>query len=97
MTLPMKPASARALTWLAAIIIVIGFLVGSPSGACVAFFAAAIVAVVPALFGSGKIRLVAVGLLLVGIALAARSYPAFQREQETYRSHSKSSPAERKQ
>ncbi len=32
MTLPMKPASAQALAWLAALIVAIGCLVGSPSG-----------------------------------------------------------------
>lgn len=81
----MQPASARALTGLAALTLLGGFLVMSPSGAFLAFCLAAVLAAFPAIFGAGKIRLFAVALLLGAAALAVNRYPDFHREQERYR------------
>lgn len=81
----MQPASARALTSLAALTLLGGFLVMSPSAAFLAFCLAALFAAIPAIFGAGKIRLFAIALLLGAAALAANRYPDFRREQQRYR------------
>lgn len=81
----MQPASARALTVTAALVVLAGFMVMSPSGAFFAFCLAALLAVFPAIFGLGKTRLIAAVLLLCSIGLAANKYPDFRSEQERYR------------
>ncbi len=83
----MQPASARALTITAALIGLAGLMVMSPSGAFLAFCLATILALFPAIFGTGKIRLTAAVLLLCSIGLAVRIYPDFRSEQERYRKH----------
>jgi membrane protein implicated in regulation of membrane protease activity len=87
----MKPVSARALTWLAAILIIIGGMILSPSGAFFLFLVAALVVVAPAIFGTGRIRVAATVLLLVSICLAVNIYPDFKSDQERYRNHMKKS------
>jgi len=83
----MQPASARALTITAALVLLIGFMVMSPSAALLAFGLAALLAVFPAVFGAGKMRLVAAILLLGSIGLAVGKYPEFKNEQQRYRQH----------
>ncbi len=83
----MKPASARALTWLAAILIITGGMIISPAGAFFLFLAAAFFVVFPALFGPGRIRIVAAVLLLASICLAVHIYPDYKSDQERYRRH----------
>lgn len=85
----MQPASARALTVTAALVLLLGFLVPSPSGAFLAFCLAALSALVPVIFGSGKMRVAAAVLLLCSIALAAGKYTDFQSEQERYQQRTK--------
>ena len=86
----MQPASTRALIVTAALFMLGGFLVMSPSGAFLAFGLAALLAAIPAIFGTGKIRIVAAILLLCSAGLAASSYPDFKKEQEQYRQRTKS-------
>ena len=86
----MQPASTRALIVTAALFMLGGFLVMSPSGAFLAFGLAALLAAIPAIFGTGKIRIVAAILLLCSIGLVVRAYPDFKSEQEQYRSRTKS-------
>ena len=81
----MQPASARALIITAALILLAGFMVLSPSGAFLAFCLAALLSAIPAIFGTGKIRLIAAALLLGAAALAVNRYPDFRSEQERYR------------
>jgi len=77
-----KNSSASALTWLSAILIVVGLLMMSPSGSLAVFVLAALFAVTPAVFGRNKIRILAVILLLASILLAVSQYPEFQNERE---------------
>jgi membrane protein implicated in regulation of membrane protease activity len=85
----MPPASTRALTVTAALVMFVGLIVLSPSGAFLAFGLATLLAAVPAIFGTGKIRIVAAILLLCSAAMAVRQYPAFQKEQEQIRQRAK--------
>jgi hypothetical protein len=86
----LQPASARALTSMAALVMVAGFLVLAPSGAFLAYCLAALLAVLPAIFGTGKTRIIAAIILLCSAGLAARQYPEFKSEQERYRQRTKS-------
>jgi len=85
----MQPASARALTVTGALVLFGGFLVPSPSGAFFAFCLAALLYAVPAVFGAGKMRLIAAILLLCSLALTAAKYPDFKNEQDRYRQRTK--------
>lgn len=85
----MKPESARALTWFAAILLFVGLLIMSPSGAFFLFVLAVLFAAVPAIFGSKKARIIAVILLLVSILFAVSRYPEFRSEQERFSSRAK--------
>lgn len=69
----MKPESARALTWFAAILMVVGWLVMSPGGAFLLFVLSALFAVAPAIFGATKIRLAALALLIMAIFFAVET------------------------
>lgn len=89
----MNPTSSRALLWFAGLVVLTGFLVNSPSGALLAFCLAAFSTFFPAVFGSGRTRLIAAVLLLLSIGLAASKYPDFKREQERYRQPGKTARA----
>lgn len=80
----LKPASARALDWLAGILIVVGWVIVSPSGAFALLSLACICAAFPAAFGSKIPRIVGVALLVASLASAANFYPQFELERESY-------------
>ncbi|MDI1320861.1 MAG: hypothetical protein PSW75_11820 [bacterium] len=86
----LPPASSQALAGAAGLILLVGLLVMSPSGAFLTFGVAALPAAIAAVFGSGKSRLVASVLLLAAIYLAAGQYANFRAEQERYRQRAKS-------
>ena len=75
---------------MAALILLVGLMVMSPSAAFLAFCLAALLSAIPAIFGTGKTRIVAAILLLCSAGLAANSYPDFKKEQEQYRQRTKS-------
>lgn len=85
----MQPASARALTGAGSLVLFVGLLVPSPSGAFLAYCLAALLYAVPAIFGSGKVRLITGILLLCAIGLAGAKYPDFKSEQDQYRHRTK--------
>jgi hypothetical protein len=88
----MKPASAKALTWFPAILLIAAVIVMSPSGAFFLAAAAALIAVFPSVFSQGKVRLVAAVLLLVSLGLALEKYPDFKHDQAAYRRHHANPP-----
>jgi membrane protein implicated in regulation of membrane protease activity len=80
----MKNTSANALTWFAAILLFLGLLLMSPSGSFFIYVLAALFALAPAIFGTKKIRIFAIGLLLASIFLAVNKYPEFKSESDKY-------------
>jgi membrane protein implicated in regulation of membrane protease activity len=76
----MKKSSTSALTWLAAILLFIGLLILSPSGSFLVFILAALFAAAPAIFGTKKMRIAAIILLIASIFLAASQYSEFKNE-----------------
>lgn len=81
----MKPESARTLAWVAGILIVLGLMIASPGGAIACFTLAALSALAPAIRGPGRLRILALLLLIAGLALSAITYPDFSNEQDRYR------------
>jgi len=79
-----KNTSANALTWFAAILIFIGMLLMSPAGSFLVYVLAALFAMAPVIFGTKKIRIFAIILLLVSIFLAVNKYPEFKSESDKY-------------
>lgn len=90
----MQPASARALTITAALVLLVGFLVPSPSGAFFAFCLAVLLTLFPVIRGTGAVRLVAAILLLCSAGFAAGGYPDFQSDQERYRQRPRATVSE---
>ena len=88
----MKPASAKALTCVAATLLITAGIVMSPSGAFFLATAAALIALFPSVFSRGKLRVVAVLLLLISLGLALEKYPNFNHDQAAYRRHHANPP-----
>lgn len=84
-----SPVSGRALNWLAGLIVIAGILVGSPSGAFLAFSVGGVLTLFSTAFGVGRTRVVAAVLLVLSVFLAVGKYPEFKREQEQYRARTK--------
>lgn len=80
----MKPESARALWMFAMILIVIASLVSSPSGRFFLSVAAALLALPPALLGTGRARLGGALACVLSLMLAVASYAAMQKDQAAY-------------
>jgi membrane protein implicated in regulation of membrane protease activity len=81
----MKIQSARTSTWFAAILVLIGWLVMSPTGAFAVFVLAVIISAVPVVFGRGAVRVAAAVLLLLSVLSATIKYPEFRHEREMYK------------
>lgn len=81
----MNSETAKTLAWCAGILLLLGFVVGAPSGSFALMVLAALCAAVPSAFGRKKVRIVALGLFLLAIACGAVFFQAFRREQDTYR------------
>lgn len=92
---PMSTTTAKTLTCFAAILVIIAFMVISPSGALFSSAVAALVAVFPSVFSRGKVRLVAVVLLLASLAVVFFNYPALEQDQTIYRRHQGGLPEQR--
>ncbi len=90
----MKPESARALVWIASILIVLGLMVMSPAGALALFVLAALCAAFPLTLGPKRPRIAAAVLFFCALVLAAAYYPDFSREQKTYTLRAKQHPVQ---
>lgn len=80
----MKPESARALWIFAIILAVAGSVVPSPSGRFFLSVVAALVALPPTIFGTGRARLGGTIVCIISLALAVASFPAMQKDQAAY-------------
>lgn len=84
-----NPKSASALAWAAAAATILGSMIMSPAGRFMAFIIAVVLATVPALFGSRKLRIAGGLILAISLALAYQGYPAFDKEMADYRNRVK--------
>ncbi len=85
MAMRLPDQTAAALNWLAALILLPGFMIGSPSGrfACIAL--AALLAMLPLLFATGRCRVIAGVVLGVSLLFGSIEYPKLIADQDTYR------------
>lgn len=80
----MKSESARALWIFAMILAAVGSIVPSPSGGFFVSVVATLVALPPAIFGSGRARIGGVIACILSLTLAVTSFPAMQKDQAAY-------------
>jgi membrane protein implicated in regulation of membrane protease activity len=80
----MKQQSARALIWTSGILLLLGFMIPSPTGSFALFALAVVAAAIPSLLAVRPVRYVAFVLLGVSVAVAASTYPAFRQDQDAY-------------
>lgn len=82
---PLAPESSRALTVTAVVLLMLGLLVPSPSGAFAAFCLGALTSAIPALLARGAVRITAAIVLLCALGLAGFHHDEFRADQERYR------------
>jgi membrane protein implicated in regulation of membrane protease activity len=92
-TMKINPQSASALAWAAAAATVLGFMIMSPSGQFISFIIAVVLAIIPTLFGSKRLRVAGGVILAISLALAYQVYPAFKKEGSDYRDRVKARSA----
>ena len=79
-----KAESARALVWTSGLLVVLASIILSPTGAFALLALAAGCAAVASVLASQWPRVISLVLLIASLALAARSYPAVERERDAY-------------
>jgi hypothetical protein len=80
----MNRHSARALTWMSLILVIIGPIATSRAAIFLFPLLAALAAVFPAAFGRRQTRLAAGVLLATSLAVALLNYPGFKRHMDGY-------------
>lgn len=80
----MKPESARALWIFAMLLAVAGSAIPSASGSFFLSVIATLVALPPAIFGTGGARLGGAIACTLSLALAVTGFPAMQKDQTAY-------------
>lgn len=86
----MQMQSARTLWIFALILAVVGSMVPSPSGSFFFSVAATLMALLPALFGTGRARLAGAIVCVLSLALAVGGFSAMQKDQAAYTERAKS-------
>lgn len=79
-----KPESTRALWMFAMILAVTGSAIPSPSGRFFLSVVATLVALPPAIFGTGRARIGGAIACIFSLVLAVTSFPAMQKDQAAY-------------
>lgn len=85
----MNPESAKALAWTAGLLLLLGLVIMSPTGAFALLVLAALFAAIPAVFGTKRPRVISLILLIASLAMAAKFYPAFKQDRAAYMNRAK--------
>jgi hypothetical protein len=80
-----SPTSVRTLLWTAAILALVGAMVGSPAGGLLVLAVAALLGAIAAVPGTRRTRIVAALLTVACLALAAARFAEARREMARYR------------
>jgi len=83
----MKPVSARTLFWLSELLVLASGLGPAPPAALLATLLAAILAAIPLLFASQRLRMFAALLLVLSLLSGFFQYPAYKEHMARYRQH----------
>lgn len=89
----MNPESAKTLAWTAGLLLLLGLIILSPTGAFALLVLAALCAAIPAVFGSKRPRVISLILLIASLGVAAGFYPAFKRDRAVYLNRGKEQEA----
>ena len=92
--LEMNPHSARSLTWVSLILVVIGPIATSRAAMFLLPLLAVLAAVFPAAFGRRRTRLAASVLLASSLTVASLNYPGFKRHMDDYAMRTRERAAE---
>ncbi len=89
----MNRKTAKTFVWASVISLLLGMVVMSPVGGFFLYTLAALAALIPAIFGGGRLRIASALLLAVSLTLLAVNYPKYDAEMTRYkqRAHQKSS------
>ena len=90
----MNPHSARSLTWVSLILVVIGPIATSRAAMFLFPLLAALAGVFPAAFGCRRTRLVASVVLAFSLTVALLNYPGFKRHMDDYAMRARERAAE---
>lgn len=85
----MNAQSAKALFWLAVILLVLAGAIGAPVARVFVFGLAALLAAIPAAFGCGRLRLLAAAAMLIGLVAASMNYLDDDQSYYAYRQRSR--------
>jgi len=83
--MPLKNDSATSLTWLAAIILLVGLLIDSPAGRFFSTLVAGGIALIPLCFGNSRRRIFAGVVGLAAVLLACAVFGEYQKDFAKYR------------
>lgn len=87
----MTGETQRTLAWLAGVLTLCSAMIPSPMGRAGVSGLGAFVALAPLTFGSGKLKLVGLAVLLVALWLAVDAYPAAREEMNRHAAHARKS------
>ncbi len=85
----MTLSSARALLWLALLLILVAAMIPAPALATGLAGLGAILALAPVVFGSRGLRIAGIVALLAALWLATSGYPDARTELQLYRDHAR--------
>ncbi len=90
----MTPKTAKAFVWASAISLLLGMAVMSPVGGFFLYALAALAALIPAIFGGGRLRIAGALLLAVSLTLIAVNYPKYDAEVTSYKQRAQQKSSE---
>ncbi len=88
----MNPKSAKALVGASVISIILGLVVMSPAGGLFLYALAALAALVPTIFGKGKLRFAGAAALVAALVLLVVTYPKYEAEMTRYKQRAQQKP-----
>ena len=80
----MNPKSAKTFVWASVVSLLLGMVVMSPVGGFFLYALAALAALIPAIFSSGRLRVAGAVIVAVSLALLAVTYPKYAAEMTSY-------------
>ncbi len=81
----MNPKSTKTFVWASVISLLLGTVVMSPVGGVFLYALAALAALIPAVFGGGRLRIAGAVIVAVSLALLAVTYPKYDAEMTSYK------------
>ena len=81
----MNQKSAKTFVWASVISLLLGMVVMSPAAGFFLYALAALAALIPAIFSSGRLRIAGAVILTVSLALLAVTYPKYDAEMTSYK------------